>query len=227
MRPRGQFFLAAVAAAVLQLAGPGDPVAALRGPILGFCRNFSHLSLDLALFNCLPALPLDGGRVARAVLAARVGAGRATRTLARAGRLLALGLAVHGAVMLARGGVPWGLVVAPSLWLGAAAARREAAFQVWRDILGRAGAGPGWVGAGPGRAITLWAPASTPAHRVVAAFSPGRYHLVAVVDAGGRLLGILGAGDLVAGMASAPAGATLGKVLAASSAGVPPPPGLP
>lgn len=222
MRARGQFFLAAVAAAVLQLAGPGDPVAALRGPILGFCRNFSHLSLDLALFNCLPVLPLDGGRVARAVLAARVGAGRATRTLERAGRLLALGLAVHGAVMLARGGVPWGLVVAPSLWLGAAAARGEAAFQVWRDILGR-------VGAGPGRAITLWAPASTPAHRVVAAFSPGRYHVVAVVDAGGRLLGILGAGDLVAGMASAPAGATLGEVLAASSIASPqpPPPGAP
>jgi len=216
VRAPGRFFFAAVAAAVLQLADPGHPLAALRGPILGFCRDFSRLSLDLALFNCLPALPLDGGRVARAALAARVGAGRATRTLARAGRLLALALAVHGAVTLARGGAPWGLVVAPSLWLGAAAARGEAAFQVWRDILGRAGAGPG-------RAVTLWAPASTPAHRVVAAFSPGRYHLVAVVDAGGRLLGILGAGDLVAGLASAPAGATLGEVLAAASAGVPSP----
>jgi Zn-dependent protease len=59
------------------------------------------VNLLVAVFNMLPAFPLDGGRVLRAILWARSGdLMRATSTAARVGRVLALGLIALGAIRL-------------------------------------------------------------------------------------------------------------------------------
>lgn len=55
----------------------------------GFLARLSWVNLLLAGFNLVPALPLDGGRVFRAVLEQRTDRERATRAAARAGRLFA------------------------------------------------------------------------------------------------------------------------------------------
>lgn len=54
------------------------------------------INLFLALFNLLPAFPMDGGRALRAVLAIFIERGRATRIAARVGQGCAVGLGLMG-----------------------------------------------------------------------------------------------------------------------------------
>jgi Zn-dependent protease len=55
-----------------------------------------HGNLILALFNMLPALPMDGGRVLRALLSMALGQVRATNIAAGLAQLLAVALAIYG-----------------------------------------------------------------------------------------------------------------------------------
>jgi len=62
------------------------------------------LNLILAAFNMVPAFPLDGGRVARAIIWMRTGDYlQATRTAARMGALFGLGLIIVGVLGLLTG----------------------------------------------------------------------------------------------------------------------------
>ena len=64
----------------------------------------SGLNLTVALFNCLPGFPLDGGRVLRAALWRRMGDfQRATRAAATAGEGIGLGLMGLGVVAVLAG----------------------------------------------------------------------------------------------------------------------------
>ena len=53
-------------------------------------------NMSLVLFNLIPAFPLDGGRVLRALLAMGLGFPRATRIASAIGQLVAIGLGIFG-----------------------------------------------------------------------------------------------------------------------------------
>lgn len=70
----------------------------MMGPpsFTGLLSSLLYANVALAIFNMIPALPMDGGRVFRALLAMFAGKAKATRIAATVGQLLAAGLGVFG-----------------------------------------------------------------------------------------------------------------------------------
>jgi CBS domain-containing protein len=122
----GQEFLVAIAGPavnvaiviILLLAGVSFPPDLSDAQHLVQARFFPKLlevNLFLALFNLLPAFPMDGGRIFRALLAMRMDYARATRLAASVGQITAIGFGFLGLT----GGNPILLLIALFVWIGA------------------------------------------------------------------------------------------------------------
>jgi CBS domain-containing protein len=94
-----------------------------------------RINLILLAFNMLPALPLDGGRVLRALLWIRSGDFmRATRAAGALGRVFGNGLMILGVLALFAGG-PGGLWLVAIGFFLSAAAQAEVSFATTRTAL--------------------------------------------------------------------------------------------
>lgn len=105
-----------------------DPLD-VNGGILaaaGFLSRMFWVNVILAAFNMIPAFPMDGGRVLRAVLAMRWPYSQATRVATRFGKFFAVLLGLGGMFYLEN---PFLVFIALFIWMaaaGEAAAERQA-----------------------------------------------------------------------------------------------------
>ncbi len=96
--------------------GPGTDMQ----PVPGLLAFLLTANLGLFLFNLLPAFPMDGGRILRALLGLRLGRVKATRIASGIGRALA-GLLGVGGVFL---GEPMLALIGIFIWFAAGAEAR-------------------------------------------------------------------------------------------------------
>jgi Zn-dependent protease/CBS domain-containing protein len=168
--------LAAVLFAVLRLFNLPSDVGQVQLVGGSLVAKLMWVNVSLAVFNMLPAFPMDGGRVLRAALALRLGHDRATEIAARVGQLMALGFGFVG--MFTN---PMLLFVALFVWTGA---QGEASLLRLRSLM--RGVSVGQAMAGEPLALS---PSDTLSHVVEAIVSRG-YHAFPVVRAG-RVLGVV------------------------------------
>lgn len=181
--------------AVMALAGPGASLAigVLSGVLEALLPAgwtdarvalvlLAELNLLLGLFNLIPAFPMDGGRVLRALLATRVGPVRATRIASLIGKLFA---ALFVAAGLFGGGV-FLILIGGFVFLGAEAESRQVRM---KSALGRMRVRD--LMSGPGGVIGAHDSVRSAAERMV------REHRTAypVVDRG-QVVGVLTLGDV-------------------------------
>lgn len=102
---------AAGPAVSLMLAGAGLGLGLGLGS--WFVAMIGWINLTLAIFNLIPALPMDGGRILRAALSKPLGFVRATDVSVTIARVVALGFVVLG---LAASAYQL-LLLAPFLWM--------------------------------------------------------------------------------------------------------------
>jgi Zn-dependent protease/CBS domain-containing protein len=93
--PLVNLVIAAVLLAILGEINAAD-VARLDDPRLSLVARLAAANLFLAVFNLVPAFPMDGGRVLRALLAMKYSRARATQVAASIGQAFAFGLGFLG-----------------------------------------------------------------------------------------------------------------------------------
>ncbi|MBZ8132776.1 site-2 protease family protein [Afifella sp. IM 167] len=101
-----------------------EALARLEDPQLSFLARLASVNLFIALFNLIPAFPMDGGRVLRAVLAMRMNRVKATELAARIGQALAFGFGFLGLF-----GNPFLLFIAIFIYLAATAEAQSVGLQ--------------------------------------------------------------------------------------------------
>ena len=93
----GQEFLIAIALLLVLVAGAHPQAAsAIDNTQIPMLDRLAAVNLFIAVFNMIPAFPMDGGRVLRAALASRLGYVRATGIAAAIGQFVAFALGFFG-----------------------------------------------------------------------------------------------------------------------------------
>lgn len=112
--PIVSLLLAVIAGGLASTLGRLQLPAHPEMPGLTLLGQLAVVNASIAAFNLLPAFPMDGGRVLRAVLAMRMDPTRATRIAARIGQALALALGLVGLFVS-----PLLAFIALFVWVGA------------------------------------------------------------------------------------------------------------
>jgi Zn-dependent protease len=124
--PLVNLFIAAVSAVILMAAIPGFSVTAR--PLLhssALFRSIIWANLYLGLFNLLPAYPMDGGRVLRAIFSRKMDMVRATQRAVRIGHVFSILFMMVGMLMSNW----WLVMIGFFLFVGAQLEERSAMFQ--------------------------------------------------------------------------------------------------
>jgi Zn-dependent protease len=137
--PLANFIMAGILLPLVLLLAVGEDLFRFSSVGSNLLGALLAVNVIMGLFNLLPAFPLDGGRIYRAILARRRDYLEATTKAVRLGRHIAIGLGCVGllsALNIIQWGGGWFLLIALFLyWAGKreeAAVRRQYFFQNFR-----------------------------------------------------------------------------------------------
>lgn len=195
---------------IMALAGPAFNVILLfiaqalrwNGLWTGeFSDDFVRYNFWLASFNLIPVLPLDGGRVVRALFSGGFGFVRTTKFLAWAGKWLGVVLILYGIILGVRGKFTEGplffLILGGFFWLAGNKEISSAHITFLRQLTRKK---EELMKKGLMRSFMLTVQSNTPLVRIIEEFTPDRYALVTLTNQAMGLDKVLTETDIVEGM---------------------------
>lgn len=172
---------------------------------------FIQANLMLAGFNLLPAFPLDGGRILRAILSREMGIKRATRITTTGGFVLALFLVMTGVYAIYYGIFnPTLFITAGFLAYSAVKENRMASYVMVRDLTYKRDM---LIREGAIQSRELVVLYDMPLKDVIKKFVPHRYHSIVVVDERLRPRGYLTEKDIADGIMDYGINVPVGRLL--------------
>ena len=198
----------------LVLAGAGYILLAYGKPDIASTEFFIGANIVLALLNLLPAFPLDGGRVARALLVERMGMSGATRAVVNFSRWIGGLVVLAGAVGAATGVLsPLLMAMGVLIWVEAGREARSAPYAAVRSVM-RKRAGLARQGFTP--AALIAASPNARADAVLGRLSGQQFAIISVVGPDGREVGRLSEIELMDGVCARGPGVNLGTLVRGS-----------
>jgi Zn-dependent protease/CBS domain-containing protein len=195
--PREEFLIAiagplvnvAIALLLVAIAGAdmsAGRLAAVESTAIPFASRLASVNMFIAVFNLIPAFPMDGGRILRALLGIRLGHVRATEIAATIGQWVAFALGFIG--LLSN---PLLIFIAIFVYLAAAAEAQLVTLRAMsRDVPVRAAM------------MTQFATLTPDAHidAAIETLLRTSQNEFPVIDGAGKLAGLLGRTELIAAL---------------------------
>jgi len=176
-----------------------------------YWQLFQTINLTMGLFNLLPAFPLDGGRILRALLSYRLGIAEATYRTCLWGKYCSLGLVLLGLLSLYSGFSDLNIIVVAVFIYYAASKQEEANLYVFllyllrknkefndQEVIG---------------VKKLVAFSNATIKSVLPKFRTGKYHIVTVLTKEGRIQGEVTEHQIVDALFTKGSSCELGKLL--------------
>lgn len=166
-----------------------------NNPANSYVEIFITVNFLLGVFNLLPALPMDGGRILRALLSPRVGYKKATRSTAWLGKIIALSFIGYGGyeTYLAQNGINY-MVVGSLLFWAANREEKHLIYSFMRYLVNKKSdlQKNGFL---PVKQVI--SSRETEIKKILNNTSPSFYIMVAVIDAQHHILGIYSESELI------------------------------
>ncbi|QEK12297.1 hypothetical protein FQB35_07855 [Crassaminicella thermophila] len=172
---------------------------------------FIYSNLSIGIFNLLPILPLDGGRIGRAYLAYFIGFKKSTKFVVILSKVISCVLFLYGcyAVKYNKFNI-YILLLAIFLYIAAHKEYKMAAFIFIKEVTQKR---QHLLCNGVLNTKYLIAVKNTPIKDVMNQFVPRKYHIVTVMDADCKIIGVLTENDVLNGLVKYGLNASLEKLL--------------
>lgn len=173
-------------------------------------RYMMDINIALAFFNLMPGLPLDGGRILRAVFCYFIGYKKSTKVLVISGKAISVLLAAYGIAAYAYGEINFSLIVIPVfIFIFASREENDIMYAVIKDVINKK---QYFKSKGIMETVEISAYEDACAREVLKHFDLNRYHIVVVINSDMEVKSVLTESQVFNGLSVHGSDITIGQL---------------
>jgi len=203
---------------MISIAGPAfNVVSAIvifqidkAGVHIPYFRYMMDINIALAFFNLMPGLPLDGGRIARAVLSYFIGYKKSTKVLVISGKIISVLLVLYGIAAYVYGEINFSLLIIPIfIFIFASREKNDIMYTIIKDVINKK---EYLKSKGIMDTVEISAYEDAYARDILKHFDLNKYHVVMVINSKMELRSVLTESQIFNGLSLYGSNITMGQL---------------